>query len=274
VKPPDYTSGKRYPLVIQTHGFAKNQFLSSGVFTSAFAAQALAARGVVVLQMKWNPSDFTTIKEGPDQVRGFETIVKKLTEEGIIDPARVGAIGFSRSVYHVLFAMTAGKPLFAAASVTDGVTFGYFEYIVNVDWGLDREADPINGGKPFGAEGLKHWFAHSPEFSLDKAEAPLLLLQPGVQSVFADWEPYAALRYLKKPVDLVMLQPGSHVMTNPMQRLASETINVDWFDFWLNGHEVPDPAKADQYTRWRALRKLHNTQQATGGAAEVRATVH
>jgi hypothetical protein len=29
---------------------------------------------------------------------------------------------------------------------------------------------------------------------------------------------------------------------------------VDWFDFWLNGHEETQPAKANQYTRWRALR--------------------
>jgi dipeptidyl aminopeptidase/acylaminoacyl peptidase len=256
VKPPDYTPGKRYPLVIQTHGFAKSQFLSSGVFTSAFAARALAARGIVVVQMKWNPTNFTTIKEGPDQVRGFETVVKKLTEEGVIDPARVGAIGFSRSVYHVLFAMTTGRALFAAASVTAGVTFGYFEYIVDVDGGLDREAHPINGGKPFGAEGLKNWFAHSPEFNMDRVRTPLLLLQPGAQAVFADWEPYAALRYLKKPVDLIMLQTGTHVMTNPTQRLASETTNVDWFCFWLKGEEDPDPTKAAQYARWRELRML------------------
>ena len=78
--------------------------------------------------------------------------------------------------------------------------------------------------------------------------------------MFADWEPYAALRYLKKPVDLIMLQPGSHVMTNPTQRLASETINVDWFRFWLQDYEDPVPEKADQYTRWRELRKLRDAQ--------------
>src|SRR6266699_1918701 len=261
LKPPGYTRGKRYPLVLQTHGFAKSQFLTSGIFTSAFAARALAAQGIAVLQMGWNPTDFDTPKEGPDQVVGFETAVKKLAEEGVIDPARVGAIGFSRSVYHVLFAMTTGKPLFAAASVTDGVTFGYFEYISSVDGGLDREADPINGGKPFGAEGLKSWLAHSPEFNMDKAQSPLLLLQPGAASVFADWEPYAALRYLKKPVDLIMLQAGTHVMTNPTQRFTAETSNVDWFRFWLQDYEDPVPEKADQYTRWRKLRKLRDVQQ-------------
>jgi len=161
--------------------------------------------------------------------------------------------------------MTTGKPLFAAASVTDGVTFGYFEYIFGVDGGLDREADPINGGKPFGAEGLKSWLAHSPEFNLDKAQAPLLLLLPGAASVFADWEPYAALRYLKKPVDLIMLQSGSHVMTNPTQRLAAETANVDWFRFWLQDYEDPDAAKAEQYVRWRKLRDMQKANESATG---------
>ncbi|MGB9406008.1 MAG: prolyl oligopeptidase family serine peptidase, partial [Terracidiphilus sp.] len=262
VKPPNFTPGKRYPLVIQTHGFDKGQFLTNGIFTTAFAARALAAQGIVVLQMPWNPNNFDTPMEGPDQVAGFESVVKKLTDDGVIDPARVGAIGFSRSVYHVLVAITTAKHPFAAASVTDGVTFGYFEYLFAVDGGLDREADAINGGKPFGAEGLKNWLARSPEFNMDKVQTPLLLLDSGAPTVAADWEPYAALRYLKKPVDLIMLQAGagSHVMTNPTQRLASETINVDWFRFWLKGEEDSDPAKAEQYARWRELRELQNAE--------------
>ena len=30
--------------------------------------------------------------------------------------------------------------------------------------------------------------------------------------------------------------------------------NLDWFRFWLLGHEDDDPAKAEQYARWRGLR--------------------
>jgi dipeptidyl aminopeptidase/acylaminoacyl peptidase len=275
VRPSNYAPGKRYPLVIQTHGFVPRQFLSNGIFSSAFAAQALAARGMAVIQIGWNVNNFGTSQEGSGEVLIYRSVVKKLAEEGIVDPAKVGAIGFSRSVYHVLSALTASEPVLAAASVTDGVTFGYFEYLISVD-GLpvEREADPINGGKPFGAEGLKSWLDHSPDFNLDKAAAPLLLLQPGVQSVFADWEPYAALRWLKKPVDLVMLQPGSHVMTNPTQRLASETVNVDWFDFWLNGHEDPDSTKAEQYQRWERLCDMQVAQNPNQPAFCVRTKPH
>jgi dipeptidyl aminopeptidase/acylaminoacyl peptidase len=267
VKPPNYTPGKRYPLVIQTHGFDKGQFLTNGTFTTAFAARALAAQAIVVLQMPENPTDTDTPKEGSDQVVAFESVVKKLAEDGLIDPARVGVIGFSRTVYHVLVAITSAKHLFAAASVTQGVTFGYFEYLSLVDGGsLEREADAINGGKPFGTEGLKNWLARSPEFNMDKVRTPLLLLQPGATSVFGGWEPYAALHYLKKPVELIMLQDGTHVMTNPTQRLASEISNVDWFRFWLKGEEDSDPTKAEQYARWRKLRKLQQENDAKANA--------
>jgi dipeptidyl aminopeptidase/acylaminoacyl peptidase len=267
VKPPDYTPSKRYPLVIQTHGFVKGQFLSSGIFTSAFSARALAAQEMVVVQIGWNANNIGTPQEGPGEVLLYESVVKKLAEEGLVDPAKVGAIGFSRSVYHVLSGITSPEHPFAAASVTDGVTFGYFEYLFAVDSGLDREADAINGGKPFGAEGLKNWLARSPEFNMDKVRTPLLLLQPGAAAVAAGWEPYAALRYLNKPVDFIMLQAGTHVMTNPMQRLTAETINVDWFRFWLKGAEDPDPAKMEQYKRWRELQKMQKENDDKAKAA-------
>ena len=46
--PPNYRSGKRYPLVIQTHGFDKDRFRIDGPFTSAFAAQPLASKGMLI----------------------------------------------------------------------------------------------------------------------------------------------------------------------------------------------------------------------------------
>ena len=30
-----------------------------------------------------------------------------------------------------------------------------------------------------------------------------------------------------------------------------------WFRFWLQDYEDPDPAKAEQYARWRELRRMH-----------------
>ncbi len=40
--PPDFRSDRRYPLVIQNHGFSADKFEPSGVYPTAFAARALA----------------------------------------------------------------------------------------------------------------------------------------------------------------------------------------------------------------------------------------
>jgi len=50
--------------------------------------------------------------------------------------------------------------------------------------------------------------------------------------------------------------------------LASEQEDVDWFDFWLNGHEDPDLAKAEQYTRWRKLREMQKATEIARGRVQ------
>jgi hypothetical protein len=115
----------------------------------------------------------------------------------------------------------------------------------------------VVGAQPFG-DGLQQWLKRSPGFNLDKVNAPLLVVGEGPYSLlFLMWEPYAGLRYLRKPVDLVMLNTDEHVLTTPAVRMASQTGSVDWFRFWLQGYEDPDPTKTEQYARWHELRTMH-----------------
>ncbi len=60
---------------------------------------------------------------------------------------------------------------------------------------------------------------------------------------------------------MVYLPEAEHVLVRPWERMVSQGGDVDWFDFWLNGHEDPDPAKAEQYARWRKLRKLQEENE-------------
>jgi hypothetical protein len=52
-------------------------------------------------------------------------------------------------------------------------------------------------------------------------------------------------------------------------RLASQGGSVDWFRFWLKGEEDPDPAKAEQYKRWRGLRELQSENDKKSTAAQA-----
>ena len=255
--PVDYKPGQRYPLVIQTHGFTDAEFRPSGVYPTAFAARALAAAGIMVLQVQevGNCSEVTP-DEGPCNASGYAVAVKQLEADGLVHPSKVGIIGFSRTCFHVMELLTAGSLHLKAASITDGVMGNYLQYMTFVDFlrnALAHEYDRMMGAQPFG-EGLQQWVKRSPGFNLDKVTAPLLIVGRGPLSLLGMWEPYAGLRYLHKPVDLIMLNTDQHVLTNPAVRLASQGGSVDWFRFWLQDYEDPDPAKAEQYKRWRELR--------------------
>jgi dipeptidyl aminopeptidase/acylaminoacyl peptidase len=96
---------------------------------------------------------------------------------------------------------------------------------------------------------------------MDKVQAPLQIVALGRPDLLSMWEPYAALRYLNKPVDLVILDSDEHVLTYPAARMASQGGTVDWFRFWLKDEEDSNPAKAQQYARWRHLRKMQQENE-------------
>jgi dipeptidyl aminopeptidase/acylaminoacyl peptidase len=260
-KPPDYVPGRRYPLVIQNHGFIEDQFIPSGAYPTAFAAQEIAAFGILVLQVRGDacPNDTTnTPEEAPCAAANYESAANELVKAGIADPDKLGIIGFSRTCYYVLEELTAGTLHFKAATITDGVDYGYFQYLLSLDSDQGNQfatgANAIIGAPPFG-EGLTQWVKRSSEFKMDKVETPLQVVAlDSHRSLISMWQSYANLRYLRKPVDLIVIPDSEHVITNPRERVISQGGTVDWFRFWLQDEEDPDPAKAQQYARWRELR--------------------
>ncbi len=94
--PPDYVRGTRYPLVIQTHSFDPAKFSLYGGEYPNFAAQPLAAVGMLVLQMQDIPFDVSeTPQEMPAAQRAYESAVDHLDSLGMVDTSRVGLVGFS-----------------------------------------------------------------------------------------------------------------------------------------------------------------------------------
>jgi dipeptidyl aminopeptidase/acylaminoacyl peptidase len=257
-EPSGYQPGQRYPLVIQTHGFHEYLFRPSGLFPTGFAARSLAAVGMFVLQVDdLNNCSIETPSEGPCPVVGYESAVNQLVSEGKVDLESIGIIGFSRSCYWVMDALTSSSIPFKAALVTDGWMMTDFEYIATIDWqhnAVPRQFDTVIGASPFG-EGLQQWLKRSPGFNLDKITAPLMVAAEGRFSLLMMWDAYAELRYLQKPTELVQLNTDEHALTNPAVRLASQGGSVDWFRFWLKDEQDPDPAKAEQYARWQKLRR-------------------
>ena len=102
------------------------------------------------------------VYDRPDEVAvhagAYVSAVDAFERRGLIDPARVGIIGWSRSGllrparYHFF------PDRFAAAIVADPSSLGLFNYLMGHGWSplLDQEYETFNEGMPVG-EDLTRW---------------------------------------------------------------------------------------------------------------------
>lgn len=256
--PPEYVAGQKYPVVIQTHGWQSDRFWMDGPWPTAFAAEALAGKGFFVLQVPdpdWHI--WVTSKEAPRAMASYEGAIDYLDRRGLIDRNRVGITGFSRTYWYITYTLTHSKHHFAAAAIAEGVDYSYFQYMAfsNAQPGLAGEFEQVYGGPPYGKR-LPQWLKQSPSFLMDKIETPLRIQALGPASALGDWPWYSGLSRLGKPVEMIYIPEGTHILEKPWDRMLSQQGNVDWFCFWLKGEEDPDPTKTEQYKRWRELRSL------------------
>jgi dipeptidyl aminopeptidase/acylaminoacyl peptidase len=255
-KPPVFDPGTRYPLVIQTHGFDDRKFFRSGYSDTSNAGRALTSRDMLVLQVRepqWNAQG--TWRDAQDVGTDvYLAAIDQLSRDDLIDPTKVGISGYSYSGWLTAASITRAADRFAAAVIanSDPVTLtGYYEY---VDTPLaDAVVENYVGAQPYG-DGLKLWFERSPSFATDRIQAPVLIQAGDPWHLISLWDVYAALRDQGKPVELQYIRGGEHNIRKPLHVLAHQELIVDWFDFWLNGHEDTQMNKSEQYARWRAMR--------------------
>jgi dipeptidyl aminopeptidase/acylaminoacyl peptidase len=255
--PPGYQEGRRYPLVIQTHGYEDDRFWMNGPWNSAFAAQPLAAKGIMVLQIgdSAEPGEdrkyVNTPAEGPRRMAAFEGAIEELDRRGLIDRERVGIIGFSRTAFHVAYTLTHSTYRFRAATMADGFDGGYLNYLL---WRI-ADYEGVNGGVPAGS-GLKSWLENSPGFRIDVVSAPVRIEEYSPHAFLGGWQWYSVLSLLNKPVDFIWIPGGMHLLVKPWERVTSQQGNVDWFCFWLTPEEPCTAEPTETCTRWRKLRSL------------------
>lgn len=264
--PVNYRRGSAYPLVIQTHGVQSETEFNlygwgpgTGPGISLYAAQMLAGKGMMVLQTQ-GPTDGTESstdpkREAPGAAEGFVAAIDMLVMRGLVDRQRVGLTGFSRTGWHVLYALTHSSFPYAAAIASDNVNGSYVE----ATFATPGIMDAAVGQPPFG-DGLQDWLREAPGFNVERIQAPLRMeLQSGpLLSAMYSWEIFSRLRRLAKPVELYVsphIDRGSHQVQNPTQILACKEGAIDWLDFWLNDREDADLTKVEQYARWRELRE-------------------
>ncbi len=247
---------RRYPLVIQTHGFEPDSFLVTGPggSPSGYAARALAAQGIAVLQMPDVSSGSRAQLE--QQMQTYRAGVDLLVARGLVDPARVGMHGWSRTGTYVQHAATFSDLNLRAATVSDPDYLSQLHYALYFGAGYPGmiNDERLIGASTWGEEGARAWARNDPMLNLHRFTAPIRMEMYG-RTLGGWWDVYTALRRNGRPAEYVYYPDGQHVLTRPREQLTSQQGNVDWYRFWLAGEEDRDPAKAEQYRRWRALRE-------------------
>lgn len=256
------------PLVIQVSGHIDPRvFAPDGAVPAGYAAQVLAARGFAVLNILSVRSG--GLQEGPAAVAQFDAVVEALASRGLIDRARVGAVGHSRMGYQTLYAVShPGKSPLAAAAVLDSFN-GSFSAFLRQASVIDDLAAPVNGyGGTY--EGLfwekkSAWLEGDPVFTADRVRTPTLFASHGFLPTGTDLagtdSVMGAFRLNERPLEWIWLPEASHFLYRPRERQVEMQSVVEWMQFWLQDVNPADPETA---ARWIPLRKMQQavtTQQ-------------
>lgn len=267
VLPPGHRSGERLPLVVvQYHSVG---FLRGGT-GDEYPIFPLAQKGFAVLSIErprfgagtdpslssWDAINAANQRGWTERKNLLESVltgVDQAIATGAVDPERIGITGLSDGSATVSFALIHSRR-FAAAAISTCC----MEPVTTMALGGTAWADQLQqmGYPPLTSEGRQFWHDMSLAQNAPLIKAPLLLQLSDDEFRLA-LESYAALREQRKPVDIYVFPNESHIRWQPVHRSATYERTMDWFSFWLQGLEDPDPGKASQFALWRGLRAVH-----------------
>jgi dipeptidyl aminopeptidase/acylaminoacyl peptidase len=128
-KPADYDRDRRYPLLVQIHGGPTGTSRPTAVATYVYPIIHWLAKGAVVLQPNYRGSagygeafrSLNVRNLGVGDMWDVMSGVSHLIDEGIADPERMGAMGWSQGGYISAF-LTTNTDRFKAISVGAGIS--------------------------------------------------------------------------------------------------------------------------------------------------------
>jgi hypothetical protein len=254
-------SGERLPLVVQTHGWDPTQFWYDGPSTAGFAARSLAQSGIIVAQIGGLPHVVAPSDEASAGREVIDSLIDALDRAGFVDTNRLGITAWSATGLAVRSALAFSRHHFDAAVLVDSRDDGYLSYLLS-EPSSQREIEAEMGGLPYGRS-LQAWAANSPMFNMDKVSTPVRLVELGPY-ILSQWEQWAAMKRLGKPIDFIWLPLANHWPIRPSERLSVQQGTVDWYRFWLQGRAEETPEKASEYARWETMRRASPNIAAPG----------
>ena len=236
-------------------------FLRGGV-GDEWPLATLAEDGISALCISAIPEVRLDFVANYDQGRtAVESVVKLLSAEGHIDRTRVGMGGLSYGSEVTLWTL-AHSDVVTAASVS-GVSVTPIYYLFNSLRHAFRSnlREVWQLGAP--NETPERWKELSPVYQLDRIKAPILFQMP--EQEYRETLDYALPLVRRHQADIYVFPDETHIKFQPRHKLVVYERNLDWFRFWLQGYENPNPAKKQQYARWREMRDAMSTRPARSG---------
>lgn len=242
--PLDYTEGRRYPLVVQTHGGPAASDKLSWHASSSYVP-VLSSMGYFVLKPNYRGSTGYGDAFLRDMVGGYFNQahldvmagVDHLIAQGLVDGDRMAKMGWSAGG-HMTNKIITFTDRFRAASSGAGAV-NWISMYAQSDTRVYRT--PWFGGTPW-EEGapIEQYVRDSPLFDMHRVTTPTLVLVgqndarvPMAQSV----ELYHALRANGVPTHLYVAPRQGHGWQELQQRLFKANVEIDWFERWVRERE-------------------------------------
>lgn len=240
-KPVDFQKGRRYPLLVVIHGGPTGVSRPVPYTNNVgyYPIDLWLSRGALVLEPNYRGSAGYGEKFRSLNVRNLGigdawdvlSGIDRLAADGLIDPNRVGAMGWSQGGYISAFLTTKHSERFRAVSVGAGIS-NWMTYYVNTD--IHPFTRQYLKATPW--DDPKIYADTSPMTYIKNAKAPTLI-QHGDQDQRVPppnaFELYQGLRDQNVPVQLVLFKGFGHPLNKPKANRGAMQQNFDWFNKYV-----------------------------------------
>jgi dipeptidyl aminopeptidase/acylaminoacyl peptidase len=244
-KPADFDPAKKYPLLVIIHGGPTGISLPTLSPTDTYyPVQIFLSKGALVLLPNYRGSagygaafralNVRNLGVGDmwDVMSGVDSLIKR----GIVDPARLGSMGWSEGGYISAF-LTTHTDRFKAISVGAGIS-DWMTYYVNTD--ITPFTRQYLHATPWDDPAI--YAKTSPITTIKQAKTPTLIQHGSVDKRVPapnGFELYRGLQDQHVPSRLILYQGFGHPITKPKSNRAVMQSNLDWFSHYIWGEAYP-----------------------------------
>jgi dipeptidyl aminopeptidase/acylaminoacyl peptidase len=250
-KPDDFDPSQKYPLLVIIHGGPTGVDSPTPVQRGVYPADQWLAKGALVLRPNYRGSagygeafrSLNVRNLGVGDAWDVLSGVDHLVDQGIVDPKRVGAMGWSQGGYISAF-LTTTTDRFAAISVGAGIS-NWVTYYVSTD--IHPFTRQYLKATPW--EDREIYAKTSPMTFINQAKTPTLIQHGEFDRrvpISNAYELYQGLQDAGVDSKLIVYKGFGHGINKPKERLAAQWHNWQWFGKHIWGEEIELPINLDE----------------------------